>query len=227
MLRRKKKHNYLASLLEVVTPETTVIAFDLHNVVFKKQTRKIVMQGLRLLPKGTWRYTLSPRLWYRFYKLRSQSAVAEDIFEKMSQQYPGLARFRGDFIRMTNHQKPIALVMHMIKSLKAHGYKLYILSNIGEETFKELSVIYPELLEYFDGAFTATADNNYLHKPHLAFYKEFKSFMKTEGHHDKQILFIDDLKKNLAAAAECNIAGVHFTSPKRLARAFKKLDILK
>lgn len=225
MLRRKK-HDYLASLTGAVTPETTIIAFDLHNVVFKKQTRKIVMQGLRLLPKGTWRYTLSPRLWYRFYKLRAQSAVAEDIFHKIAQHYPGLERFRGDFIRMTNHQRPIVAVMEMIAHLKAQGFNLYILSNIGRDTFEELREIYPELQEYFDGAFTARAENNYRHKPHLDFYEEFKRYLEQEGHQDKQILFIDDLKKNLAAAAQCNIAGVHFTSPKRLARTFKKLDIL-
>ncbi len=226
MLRRRKKHNYLASLTSEVTPESTLIAFDLHNVVFKKQTRKIVMQGLRLLSKGTWRYTLNPRLWYRAYRVKSQSGVAEDIFEKLSKQYPGLGKFRGDFIRMTNAQRPISAVMTMIEQLKAQGFSLYILSNIGKETFDELCLIYPELEEYFDGAFTAKAENQYLHKPHPAFYEEFKEFVKKEGHQDKQILFIDDLKKNLAAAAQCNIAGVHFTSPKRLARAFEKLDIL-
>ena len=225
MLRRKK-HTYLASLEAAVTPETTVIAFDLHNVVFKKQTRKIVMQGLKLLSKGTWRYTFNPRLWYRVYKTHRTSHVAEDIFKKMSAQYPGLSKFRGDFIRMTNAQRPIKLVMELIKTLKAQGFSLYILSNIGNETFEELATIYPELKEYFDGAYTANADNDYLHKPHPEFYEGFKEYIRQEGHDAKQILFIDDLKKNLAAAARCNIAGVHFTSPKRLTKAFKKLNVL-
>ncbi len=226
MLRRRKKNNYLASLSSVISPETTIIAFDLHNVVLKKQTRKIVMQSIRLLPQGTWRYTFSPRLWYRFYKIRSQSDVAEEIFQKMTVQYPGLTRFRGDFIRLTNAQRPIPFVIEMIKGLKAKGFGLYILSNIGKETFEELCEMYPELREYFDGAFTATADNNYLQKPDPEFYEEFKRFVGREGHHDKQILFIDDLKKNLSAASCCNIAGIHFTSPKKLHRVFKNLDIL-
>lgn len=226
MLRRRKKNTYLASLTNIVTPETTIIAFDLHNVLFKKQTRKIVMQGIRLLPKGTWRYTLSPRLWYRFYKIRSQSDVAEDIFAKIALEYPGLARFRGDFIRLTNAQKPIPLVMEMIKDLKERGYKLYILSNIGKETFEELAEVYPELRQYFEGAFTATAENNYLHKPHLEFYEAFKIFVGKDGHEGKQILFIDDLKKNLSAASRCNIAGIHFTSPKKLRRALMNFDML-
>jgi len=225
MLRRKS--TFLASLSQEVNPESTVIAFDLHNVVFKKQTRKILMQNIKLLPKGAWRYTFNPRLWYRFYKIKRHSSVAEDIFHKISLQYPGIARFRQDFIRMTNHQRPIHSMMGLIKLLKDQGYTLYILSNIGKETFEELCSFYPELLEYFDGAFTARADNNYLHKPHRGFYEEFKSFVEHEGHKDKQILFIDDLKKNLVAAAQCDIAGVHFTSPRRLLKTFKKLSVLK
>ncbi len=226
MLRRRKKNTYLAGLVQVVTPQTTIIAFDLHNVVFKKQTRKIVMQGIRLLPQGTWRYTFSPRLWYRFYKIRSQSDVAEDIFQKMSLEYPGLARFRGDFIRLTNAQRPIPAVMNMIKGLKERGFSLYILSNIGQDTFQELSEVFPELQEYFNGAYTATAENNYVHKPHPEFYEGFKQFVNNDGHEGKQIVFIDDLKKNLSAAARCNIAGIHFTSPKKLQRILQNLDML-
>jgi FMN phosphatase YigB (HAD superfamily) len=225
MLRRRKKNTYLVELIDAVTPETTVIAFDLHNVIFKKQTRKIVMQGIKLLSQGTWRYTFSPRLWYRFYKIRSQSDVAEEIFQKMACQYPGLARFRGDFIRLTNAQRPIPDVMTMIKALKKKGYSLYILSNIGGDTFDELSEIYPELGEYFNGAFIATAENNYLQKPHPDFYESFKQGIINDGHEGKQILFIDDLKKNLSAASQCNIAGIHFTSPKKLQRIFTKLGI--
>ena len=224
MLQRK---TYLASLSQEVAPETTIIAFDLHNVVFKKQKRKIIMQNIRLLTKGAWRYTFSPRLWYRFYKIRRNSDVAEDIFQKISVQYPGIMKFRRDFIRMTNHQRPIYSMMDLIKLLKEQGYSLYILSNIGKETFEELCIFYPELLEYFDGAFTARADNNYLHKPHREFYEGFKEFVEKDGHADKQILFVDDLKKNLVAAADCDIAGVHFTSPRRLLRIFKKLSVLK
>lgn len=225
MLRRRKKNAYLVDLIDVVTPQTTIIAFDLHNVVFKKQTRKIVMQGIRLLRQGTWRYTFSLRLWYRLYKLRSQSNVAEEIFQKIVHEYPGLARFRGDFIRLTNAQRPIPSVMAMIKELKIKGYSLYILSNIGGDTFDELSEIYPELGEYFNGAFIATAENNYLQKPHPEFYESFKRKIINDGHHGKQILFIDDLKKNLSAASRCNIAGIHFTSPKKLHRTFTRLGI--
>lgn len=224
MLRRKT--TYLASLTEHITPESTIIAFDLHNVVFKKQTRKILLQNIKLLHKGAWRYTFNPRLWYRFYKIRKDSSVAEDIFHKISLQYPGISRFRSDFIRMTNHQRPISSMLDIIKVLKEQGYALYILSNIGKETFEQLCEFYPALQECFIGAYTARADNDYLHKPHKGFYEGFKNYVTEQGHGGKQILFIDDLKKNLLAAAQCDIAGVHFTSPKRLLRAFKHLAVL-
>ena len=78
----------------------------------------------------------------------------------------------------------------------------------------------------FDGAFTSSAENNYMQKPHMDFYERFKSYLKEQGQGHKQILFIDDLKRNLAAAASCNIAGVHYKSSKRLLSAFKNLHIL-
>lgn len=218
--------DFLASLSEPISPDSTVIVFDLHNVVFKKQTRKIIMSCLRLIPRGTWKYTFNPALWYRVYRLRSVSHVAEDIFLKMTAHYPGLAPFRDDFIRLTNNQRPVRKVVDLIQSLKARGYKLYILSNIGRETFEQLAAQYPEISCHFDGAFTATVENNYSHKPQLHFYEQFKIFLHEQGHADKQILFIDDLKTNLIAAARCNIAGVQFTSSKRLEKTFKKLSVL-
>lgn len=220
------KNNYLHSLSNSITPENTVIVFDLHNVVFKRQTRKIVAACLKLLPQGTWRYTFNPGVWYRVYRLHEHSHVAEDIFHKITAYYPGLAQFKGDFIRLTNAQRPIKKVVELIKELKRRGYKLYILSNIGTDTFNELSALYPDVSACFDGAFTSSAENNYLHKPQADFYEQFKMYLKMQGHEDKQILFIDDLKKNLAAAAKSNIAGLHYRSSARLAATLKNLDIL-
>lgn len=221
-----KNNNYLASLATAVTPETTVIVFDLHNVVFKSQRRKIVVSCLKLMRKGTWRYTLNPALWYKVYRLRAHSAVAEDIFHKVTAEYPELARFRNDFIRLTNSQRPIRGVVDLIKMLKDRGYKIYVLSNIGKDTFNELCLKYPEIGAFFDGAFTASAEHNYIHKPHMDFYQGFKQYLKEQGESNKQILFIDDLKRNLAAAASCDIAGVHYRSSRRLLSDFKNLHIL-
>lgn len=220
-----KKNNYLAGLETAVTPDTTVFVFDLHNVVFKSQRRKIILSYLKLIPRGTWRYTLNPALLYKLYRVRLQSDVAEDIFYKMTKSYPGLARFRNDFIRLSNNQRPIKKVVNLIKALKESGYKLYVLSNIGKETFTQLSEKFPEISNYFDGAFTACAENNYNHKPHKDFYEQFKGYLRDQGEGHKQILFIDDLKRNLIAAASCNIAGVHYTSSRRLAETLKILQV--
>lgn len=222
----KNKSAYLSSLETAVTPGNTVIVFDLHNVVFKSQRRKIVLSCLKLMRQGTWRYTLNPALWYKVYRIRSQSEVAEDIFHKVTASYPELARFRNDFISLTNTQKPIRGVVDLIRQLKERGYKLYVLSNIGTETFYQLCLKYPDISTFFDGAFTASAEQNYLHKPHMDFFEGFKRYLKDQGEEGKQILFIDDLKRNLAAAASCNIAGVHYRSSRRLLHEFKNLQIL-
>ena len=103
---------------------------------------------------------------------------------------------------------------------------MYVLSNIGRETYEQLSAYYPDISGCFDGAFTACAEMNYEHKPHPGFYEQFKKYITDQGQAHKQILFVDDLKQNLIAAALCNIAGVLFTSPKKLVSTFKNLSIL-
>lgn len=217
---------YTSCFAQKVTPESTVIAFDLHNVVFKKRTTRIFLSCIKLIPKGTWRYTLNPFLWLSAYRVSLQTKVAEDVFQRLAEQYPGLVPYRNDFIMLTNTQRPIDAVVDVLHSLKERGYKLFVLSNIGRETYEQLSTLFPEIHCYFDGAFTATAENKYVHKPHLDFYEQFKQYLQNQGHGDKQILFIDDLKKNIVAAAKCNIGGVHYRSSGRLRSQLKKLEIL-
>ena len=225
-MRKRKKVVYIDSLKRPITPETTVIVFDLHNVVLKKQLRKIVFASLKLMSQGTWRYTLNPGLWYQVYRLKAHSDVAEDIFQKLVVRYPGLAPFRKDFIQLTNYQKLVNKMMDLIAFLKGKGYRLYILSNIGKETFEDLSNKYPELVAYFDGVFTATAENDYKHKPHAIFYEQFKEYLNEQQDGDKQILFIDDLKRNIVAAARSDIAGIQFKSSRMLKKVFEKIGIM-
>lgn len=221
-----KQQPYLTCLKEKVNPGNTVFAFDLHNVIFKKVLREIIIKSFKILPRGPWWYAFNPIFWKNLYKIISISNVGEDIFDKLSVIYPTLSPFKNDFISLVNAQLPINSSLKLLQKLKERGYKLYILSNIGFETLKELEKKYPEIISCFDGAYIPSIENEYRHKPDQLFFKEFKAYLDQIGHGNKQILFIDDLRRNLSSALKCDIAGIYCKSIKAVTEILKVLEII-
>lgn len=213
-------------LKQNINPETTIIAFDLHNVVFKKKYHEMAFSALKNIPLKLWLRVFSPYFWTKLYKFKGQSTVAEDIFRKLVSEYPELEKYRNEFIAITNAQKPINATVQLIAHLKQKGYKLYVLSNIGNDTYNQLIKRYPEIFNHFDGAFTAKLENNYCQKPDPLFYEQFKSFLLEQNEDGKQIIFVDDLKRNIASAIKANIAGIRFTSARQLKSIFKSLNVI-
>lgn len=223
----KQNKNYLTCLTEKrVTPENTVFAFDLHNVIFKKVLKEIIIKSLKILPKGPWWHALNPVFWKDVYKITSISNVGEDIFDKLSAIYPDLLPFKSDFISVINAQLPIKNSVKLLYKLKSKGYKLYILSNIGAQALEELEKKYPEIIGCFHGAYIPSHENNYRHKPDVLFYEEFKSYLEEQGQNNKQILFVDDLRRNLSSALKCDIAGIHYKSSRSVIKILQSLNVI-
>lgn len=210
-----------------ITPANTLIAFDLHDVIFQKSPTQILRELLAMRKKGTIvKVMLNPYFWNYIRKLKKQTNVAEDLFRRLVLKYPQITGFEAEFIKLSNAQKLKPKTVSLIKRLKDRGYQLFVLSNIAERTFDELKDKFPELFSYFDDALVVSADDNYLHKPHPAYYDKFKMKLQTLGYSDKHILFIDDLKHNIQAAAEAGMSGIQFKSAKRLEKIFKELALL-
>ena len=224
---RRESLCFTNCLAKPISPKNTVIAFDLHNVVFKKKYQEMAGLMLKNLRISYLPHLLNPKFWHKIYKLQTQTQVAEDLFKRLTDNYPSIANLRNEFISLTNAQKPIKPTVELIKELKNQGYKLYILSNIGQDTLIELKQKFPEILDLFDGAFPARPDNNYCQKPDPLFYEQFKQYLTKQGESDKQILFIDDLKINVVAASKNNIGGIRFTSGKRLRSIFNDLNLFR
>jgi FMN phosphatase YigB (HAD superfamily) len=217
---------YIACLDRKVNPQSTVLAFDLHEVVFNRLKMEIMMHVLTLMPRGMWWYACNYYFLKDIYRLRSEVVIEEAIFKKLIEQYPDLERFKQDFFDIANTVTPIEPMVEFIRYLKQQGYHLYVLSNIGEDTYKQLSEKYPDIVECFDGAYVPCDGNNYNHKPKKQFYQEFKDYLAREGHQDKQVLFIDDLEKNLRGALDCAIAGIHCTQTQYVKDVFTLLETL-
>lgn len=221
------KLSFTDCLAEPISPTNTVIAFDLHNVIFKKKYNEIVVIMLKSLKLSVLPTLINPKFWHKVYKLQTRTKVAEDLFIKLTDSFPNISKYRKEFISLTNAQKPILSTVKLLKELKSQGYKLFILSNIGSDTLTELSQKFPEIINLFDGAFPARPDDNYCQKPDPRFYESFKEYLELVGQSGKQILFVDDLQKNVSAARRKDIASVRFTTCKRLRATFKDLHVLK
>ncbi len=213
---------YLASLTQPVNPETTVFAFDLHDVVFKRNIVEVVWRCLTVTCRGGLFYAINPFFWYRVMQCGAGKEITENVYKKLSHEFPSLIRFQGDFYAIANAHRPILGMVEVIDQLKQAGYSIYTLSNLGSETFEVFKRKFPEILGKFDGYYMPCSKNNYDHKPKESFYEGFIEFLGC----DKQIIFIDDLIHNIEGARKCNIAGIHCTSTHAVKKVLGNLGVL-
>jgi FMN phosphatase YigB (HAD superfamily) len=224
---------YLYPVNQPITPETTIFAFDLHDVLFEKKPTEMVGYSLRGISRGMFFYLCNPFFWYTARKISSQTVIWEDFFNQLVEKYPGLKRFENDFYGVANAQKPIQKMVDIITQLKTQGFRLYILSNIGGKTFELFKEKFPDLFAHFSGAYTPCEANNYNCKPEVSFFTEFKEYLVSNGEQDKQCIFLDDLEPNLQAALTSNgenkqiiMGGIYCTSPERVESILRERLIL-
>lgn len=215
-----------AQELQQLDSGSTVIAFDLHGVVFKPSASKISV-CLRTFPSKLLmaRLLLNPVFWYNVVAVRRQTEVAEDIYRRLSVLYPDLAAYEKEFITIANAQRAQPEVIEVIKELKRKNFKVYICSNIGHATFIELEKEFPEVIALFDGVYTTTEKNNYVQKPQRDYFEAFKQFVVArEGRSRvRDILLIDDKQYNITGARECGFKALLFSSTKQFSNDFTRL----
>jgi HAD superfamily hydrolase (TIGR01509 family) len=98
-------------------------------------------------------------------------------------------------------------VWNIVHALKAQGYTLHILSNIGHTIFEDLRKKQPEIFAAFDEFKVVTAQDGYVGKPRPAFFQHYLAAHNPTG---KQVIFIDDKPKNTKAAAHHGMHAIFF-----------------
>jgi len=140
----------------------------------------------------------------------------EDAVEIWQQRNPDL---RGEIADvMTEWEKILTLKkdsLEILKSLAAENYNLYILSNFHEKAFAYVSNKY-NFFDYFDGK-VISADIGMI-KPDPEIYEHLLNKFNLEA---ETTLFIDDSKKNIAAAINKGIRVIHFKDAKSLKEELK------
>ncbi|HVX01326.1 MAG TPA: hypothetical protein VHA52_12960, partial [Candidatus Babeliaceae bacterium] len=141
---------------------TIAIAWDLHNVLFRPNYCKLFFIFLKALRyPQLWLLGINPYFWRQVYRGRKELVVIEAVFKRLCLEFPVLTLHTQLFFEACNAQSPQAGVIALINKLKREGAVQYILSNIGQETFRLLSNQYPDLIDLFDGFYVSQEIEDY------------------------------------------------------------------
>jgi HAD superfamily hydrolase (TIGR01509 family) len=219
----QKRRVCLAPLSLPICPQSTIITFDIHGVLFTKDYKKIAA----LVWHNLWVfkilfYALNPFFIADLVKLIIKKGVTEEYIIGLGQKHRSFAQFVPLGIAIANAQKPIIKTVQLAHALKKKGYTLHILSNIGPTIYADLAQHYPTLFAPFDAVIVPLPENNYCGKPHQAFFDQYAQ--KYAG--EKQILLIDDKPINMKKAARAGMGCICFVHPNALGHTLSRLAIL-
>ena len=211
----------LCKCCRLFLPTNTIIVFDIHGVLFKCSYWKMIKCALSIPNKRIIFFLFfKPKFWLSIYRTYRQYKTPEAFFIMLAKQYPQINKFKKSFIKIMNLQKPNKQIFKIIKNLKLNGFKLDILSNIGNETFENLKKKFPAVFKNFKNAHVIKRSNNFISKPNTEAFEPYANLS------DKNIIFIDDKKANVNAAKESGLYGIYFSSAQNLVNEFKRLGIL-
>jgi len=209
--------------LPPIAPENTIISFDLHDVLVRYDYIGIIKEFWSSKRKvGLFITILNPFLIYDALKLLYHGGIAEQFILVLPQEHPRLKPYIPLGIRIANCQIPVKPMLELVKKLKQSGYTIHLFSNIGAKIFQDLKEKLPGMFVDVDDVTLPSEKNEYIRKP-------FKNAFETYAtkHKDKNIIFIDDKRRNIKTARSCGIIGILFKNHGLLTKELKKLGVLR
>jgi len=207
-----------------ISPDNTTIAFDLHDVIVNYDYKQIAKHILKAENKfSLFIHILNPFFWWDLIKLFANNCVAEQYLLTIGNKYKKLQPHIPLGIKIANSQKPQPKMVRLLIDLAKQGYELHLFSNIGAKIFQDLKQKMPGLFDYFDGFTIPSPKNGYTRKPNQ---NAFDNFLSKHKHIKKQIIFIDDKKKNIKKGQKNGIIAIRFRNPDQIIRELKDIGVL-
>lgn len=200
---------------EPISPETTIIMFDIDEVILIRNTpiKKILWDNWFTLVKN-------PRLAWKFLQLyRSGNAAGGDYIRLCRQEKNEAMAKIIEKITLDKSLNPG--IAEFIKQLQDEGFTLHIASNMSRDDFNFFIKKFPEVFSRFACVKVIDYKDKQApaKKPDLAYFNEYLQ----ECPSDKKRLFFDDKKKNINAARQVGIDGIVVTSVEQLIKDFNAL----
>lgn len=146
-------------------------------------------------------------------------AATEDLIKKHPDWEKEIRAYYGRWEEMLGG--PIQETVDIFKDLKQKpDLKTYALTNWSAETFPIALERY-DFLHWFDGRVVSGEEKT--RKPFHEFYQRLLNRYQVNP---AEALFIDDNLRNVKAAEELGIRGVHFHSPAQLKKKLVQLSII-
>ena len=202
--------------------DNTIILFDLHDVIFTFDVKKVV----KILWNTKQKWNIFTTIFHleflwQLLKMLWHDATDEEFYTIFEKRRPQLLPL---IIEITNAQKIIPGMDKLIENLSQRGYELHVGSNIGPSRFKQLSVDFPQIMHHFKKAKIVQPQTNPLiRKPSEQYFIEY---LKEHNGQNKQVVFIDDQKRNVDAANALGITAIVCKSPAQLQKQLKELGII-
>lgn len=184
------------------TPQNSVVAIDLHDVVTQFSSKKAYQAFCKLKNKGTF---IGNVLEYLFTSKKKRKCIENSVLANSTDQQSSLAVLNP---HIPNHD-----MVSVIQELKSLGYQIYACSNIGEKSYQYMQDMYPEVFNLFDGYYISNASTGYIKKNNPEFFVQAAKMIDTcAGFSVEKIIFIDNELANLklAQATDSRFVGLFF-----------------
>jgi len=161
----------------------------------------VITHNGRIMTDGVYKhaknYLTKKQVLKRYKKARTGKISYEEFFKGVPKNK------RNDFLKEVQFRKGSK---EALKSLHKK-YPLYLASNHVDVLFeKEIKKL--KLKKYFKKIFVSK--NLKTRKPFLKFYKTILKDTKLKG---KEVIFVDDTRRNLRGAKKCNLITVQMINP--------------
>jgi HAD superfamily hydrolase (TIGR01509 family) len=176
------------------------VIFDLGGVVFRWQPLLLLQQLFaQHVPNEK-----TAKLWAEKIVQRTQLNAAD---------------IRHLIDNIPPHLIPIEGTVELIEKLKKTGHRLFFLSNMPRPYAEHLIKANPFFKHFDDGIFSAHVHEI---KPTHSIFKMAQDRWALKA----DVIFIDDVQKNIDAAQSFGWQGIHFSDPHNLLHELTKLNYL-
>ena len=150
---------------------------------------------------------------------RPLAQATEEKVREFPEYEPAIRAYYGRWEQMLGG--PIEASVRLLEQIHARGaHRLYALTNWSHETFPVAQERFG-FLQLFEGIVVSGQEG--LAKPDHRIYRTLLERYRVAA---ETAIFIDDLAKNVEAAREAGIRGIHFRGAERLEEELKGLGVL-
>ncbi len=150
---------------------------------------------------------------------RTIAAANEYLIRQFPEHEDNIRAFYDRYPEMLGG--PISGTVKIFQQLKeGKKYRLFALTNWSAETFP-VALAQFDFLKWFDGIVVSGTEKD--RKPYPSFYR---TLFTRYGVNPAKAIFIDDNRRNVAAAESIGLPAIHFTSPQELQEVLREKGIL-